>query len=197
MKDLTMSFMKNMLLVALFAFIAIGCGQQQGASQDFTSEIAISDAGFTSLQQLDWAGYASQVEADGVARFGAMLKPGIEKLILASTSDSVNLFGKNFNSLELQSLDPNGFFVLIMNMVSDVSPEIKTTFSNMTNEAMGAIPESDSIVHIVIKTKMMIGTRSVDEMNIQSVIKIDGGWKLVMSPKMDGIALMLANAFPR
>ncbi len=171
MKDLTMSLMKNMLLVALFAFIAIGCGQQQGTSQDFSSQIAVSDAGFASLTQLDWAAYASQVEVDGVGRFGAMLKPGIEKLILASTTDSVNLFGKNFNSLELQSLDPNGFFVLIMNMVSDVSPEIKTTFSNMTNVSMGAVAEGDSLIHIVVKTSMMIGTRSVDEMNIQTVVK--------------------------
>lgn len=195
-----MSLLKNALLVgfcALFVFCAVGCNDQAGTSQDFSAQIAVSDAGFASLQQLDWAGYASQVEPDGVARFRAMLMPGIEKMVMASKTDSINLFGKNFNSQEIQSIDPNGFFVEIMNMVSGVSPEIKTTFSNMVNEAVGAVAEGDSLVHIVVKTKMMVGVQAVDEMNIQSVIKKDGDWKLKMSPKMDGIALMLSQAFPR
>ena len=192
-----MSFLKNTLLVAFCALALCAVGCMEGSSQDFTSQIAASDAGFASLQQLDWAGYAAQIDQDGVNRFRAMLMPGIEKMVLASQTDSVNLFGKNFNSQEIQSLDGNQFFVEIMTMVSEVSPEIKTTFSNMTNETLGAIAEGDSLVHMVVRTKMMIGPRPVDEMNIQSIIKSDGEWKLVMSSKMEGIALMLANAFPR
>ncbi len=194
-----MSVLKKTLLVVscIVALFAIGCMEEGGTTQDFSSQIAISDAGFASLAKLDWAGYVAQVDPIGVERFRAMLMPGIERLVVASKTDSVNLFGKNYNSQEIQTMTSEQFFVQIMNMVSEVSPEIKTTFSNMTNEAMGAIAESDSLVHIVVKTKMMVGTRPVDEMNIQTVIKSDGDWKLVMSPKMDGIALMLANAFPR
>ncbi len=192
-----MSFLKNTLLVALIAVFAVGCSDQVGTSQDFSAQIAVSDAGFASLQQLDWSGYASQVEPLGVEGFRAVLMPGIEKMVLASKSDSVNLFGKNFNSQEIQSLTPSEFFVQMMTMVSEVSPEIKSTFSNMTNESIGAVAEGDSLVHMVIKTKMMIGPRPVDEMNIQSVVKIDGNWKLKMSPKLEGIAMMLSQAFPR
>ncbi len=192
-----MSLLKNTLLVAVLALFAVGCSNQSGTSQDFSSQIAASDAGFASLQKLDWAGYVAQVEPEGVAKFRAMLMPGIEKMVLASKTDSINLFGKNFNSQEIQDLDPDSFFVEIMNMVSEVSPEIKTTFSNMTNKTIGAVAEGDSLVHVVVKTSMMIGPRSVDEMNIQSVVNTDGSWKLRMSPKMDGIAMMLAQAFPR
>lgn len=192
-----MSFFKNMFFVAIIALLVVGCSNQGGTSQDFSAQIAASDAGFASLQKLDWAGYAAQVEPEGVAKFRATLMPGIEKMVLASKTDSINLFGKNFNSQEIQDLDPNGFFVEIMNMVSEVSPEIKTTFSNMVNATMGAVPDGDSLVYVVVKTSMKIGPRSVDEMNIQSVVNSDGGWKLRMSPKMDGIAMMLAQAFPK
>ena len=192
-----MSFLKNMFLVAVIALFAVGCSNQGGKSQDYSAQVAVSDAGFASLQKLDWAGYAAQVEPNDVAKFRATLMPGIEKMVLASKTDSINLFGKNFNSQEIQDLDPDSFFVEIMNMVSEVSPEIKTTFSNMTNKTIGAVAESDSLVHVVIKTSMMIGPRAIDEMNIQSVVNTDGSWKLRMSPKIDGIAMMLAQAFPR
>lgn len=192
-----MSLLKNVFVVALVAFIAVGCSQQGGNSQDFSKQIALSDAGFKALTQLDWQGYASQVEPEGIARFNAMLKPGIEKMIMASQTDSVNLFGKNFNSQELQSLDDAGFFSAIMNMVAEVSPELKSTFSNMTNEALGAVADGDSLVHIVVRSNMMIGTRPVEEMTIQSVVKDGDEWKLKISQKIDGIAMMLSQSMPR
>ena len=189
--------MKNILIIAFAALLVVGCSNQSGTSQDFSKQIALSDAGFKALNELDWAGYATQVQKEGLDRFNAMLKPGIEKLILASPSDSVNLFGKNYNSQELQALDNAAFFGAIMDMVATVSPDLKTTFSNMTNEAIGAVAEDDSLVHVVIRSNMMIGTNAVEEMTIQTVVKVGDEWKLKMSQKVDGIALMLSSSLPR
>ena len=191
-----MSYLKKTFLAALIALAVVGCSQQNGG-QNFDTQIAISDQGFATLSQLDWAGYTGQVHPDGLVKFQAMLMPGIEKMVMGTPADSINLFGKFYKSEVIQSMAPAEFFTEIMTMVAEVSPEIKTTFSQMQNTAIGGVAENDSLVHIMIKTSMSIGGRAIEEMNIQSVVKTGDEWKLVMSPKIDGIGLMLANALPR
>ena len=173
--------------------LVIGCSSQTG-TESYESQITLADNGQAMLAQSNWSGYAGMVHPQGLERFRAQVMPGIERMIMASDGDSVNLFGKNYNSQELQSTNPAEFFNVIMNMVTEVSPDIKTTFANMTNESLGGVHDSDTMIHIVQKTHMDIGGRMVDEMNVQSVIKVDGEWKLVMSNKIDGIAMMLAQA---
>ena len=184
--------MKSIFILTIILLLA-GCTSQTG-TENFDAQINLADEGQVMLAQADWAGYAALVHPQGLERFRAQIMPGIERMIIATDGDSVNLFGKNFHAQEFQSKTPAEFFDLIMTMVVEVSPDIKTTFANMTNKSLGGVMDADTMVHIVMKTHMDIGGRPVDEMNVQSVINVDGDWKLVMSPKIDGIAMMLAQA---
>lgn len=183
-----MSHLNKTIIVVLVLFLIIGCSQQSSDTDQFKEQIALSDAGFASLRALDWAKYASQIQPEGLEEFRAMVMPSIEKMVMASKGDSVNLLGKMFKSEELQGMPADSFFVEFMTLVTSLSPQIDSTFSGMTNKAIGAVAEGDSVVHVVVKTNLKLAGQNIDEMNIQTVVKSDDGWKLEASPKIIGMA---------
>ena len=75
-----------------------------------------------------------------------------------------------------------------------ISPELKRSFSNMGNTNIGAVAESDTLAHVVVHTTMKLGMEFVDEMNVVSLRKHEGIWKLRLSSKLEGIALMLRQS---
>ena len=62
---------------------------------------------------------------------------------------------------------------------------------------IGAIAEGDSLVHVLVRTNLTVGGQSIEEMNVNTVQKIDGDWKILMSPKIEGIAMMIRRGLPQ
>lgn len=149
------------------------------------------------MNQLDWGGYASLIDPISLEKFRNTLLPGIQALAMATQADTVNLFGKVFKVEELQNAQSDSFFVKIMTLASELAPELKSTFETMKNENIGAIAESDSLIHIVARTQMFVGGRQIDELNVASCRLVGGDWKVVLSPKVEGIAIMMRQGLPQ
>ena len=187
-----------MISVISLLIFAVGCENAgNSGSASFDSQIATIQAGNDALNNLDWNAYAAMVHPESLERFRGTIIPGIQKLVLQSPSDSVNLFGKNFSADQIQNEAPDAFFVDIMNMATEVSPDLKSTFETIANDNLGAISESDSLIHVVARTKISVGGQEYDELNVYSLKKFEGEWKMVMSPKIEGIAFMIKNGLPQ
>jgi hypothetical protein len=202
-KNLTNQTKSRTIRFTLFAFIIsiaiinIGCSEQVASDNQFEMQMTLIEVGNQDINNLDWDGYAAILDQDGLERFKNSIMPGIEKLILASPSDSINLFGMNFNSEEIQSKNATEFFTTIMNMASEISIDLKNTFTGMKNDNIGAISEGDSLVHVLVRTELSVGGQTINEMNVNTVQKLDGEWKILMSPKIEGIAMMIRRGLPQ
>ena len=64
----------------------------------------------------------------------------------------------------------------------------------MKSNHIGAVAENDTLVHVVVHTRMAVGLKHVDEMNVTTVQRYDDGWWLRISPKIRGIGLMLQQS---
>ncbi len=173
--------------------LAMGCAGQQD-TKILNDAIALAQQGDKTLQELNWEAYAALVHPDDLDGFKAMLLPDIEKLAAMRNADSVMLFDRTFNLEDLRSGTSEQFFVDLMKTVFQVSVELGQSFSGMKNNHVGAIAENDSLIHVVVNTSMTIGLKNVKEMNVSTVRRFEDGWKLRMSPKLEGIGMMLQQS---
>ncbi|NOY88175.1 MAG: hypothetical protein GXO93_02140 [FCB group bacterium] len=179
----------------------MACSQKTNNSSSTQKSLekpsAIADEGSKAMENLEWDKYASLLHPGELQRFKDILMPGIQKIIARDTSDMINVLGKSFSAKEIQSEPPHQFFVDMMSLVFGISPELGNTFKGMVNKDVGAIADGDSLVYVVMKTKMKIGPRDVKEMNVITLSKYNNEWKLNLSSKIEGIAMMVQQSLMR
>jgi hypothetical protein len=137
------------------------------------------------------------MHTESLEKFHAIIMPGIEKLILTSQSDSINVFGKMFDSETIQNTVPAEFFVEILNMTTELSEDMKNTFEGMKNTNVGAVTEGDSLIHVITRTDMNIGGQVIKELNVNTLKRDEGDWKLLLSNKFEGVAMMIRRGLPQ
>ncbi len=181
-------------LVAFAIAFALGCTGEQKANPALDQAVELARQGDQLLVAQDWNGYAALVHPEDMARFKSSLLLEFERLAMIRRTDSITVFDQAFSLEELRSDTPEKFFVDIMTIVFRISPDLNKSFTGMKNSFIGAVAENDSLIHVVVNSKMLLGTRHVDEMDINSVRKYDDEWKLRLSTKVQGIALMLQQS---
>ncbi len=182
---------KTTMMVLVFSAIAIlsvGCGQ---TSQSFDSEIAIADNGGNLMNELKWTEFTEVLHPEALQKFRTILMPSIEGIVPPDKPDTVNLFGKILVMDSLRNLTDKEFFVDMMNIVFSLSPDIGATFMSMQNSMVGAIADGSDLVHVVVHTDMNVGGREIKEMNVITLKKDGADWKHMLSPKIEGIILMV------
>ena len=184
-----------LLVTALLLILVAGCSksgdQTTTNNAALAKPMAVAEQSDSAITALNWAGYAALVYPPDLQRFHDMLMPGIEAHPSPTNADSVNLFGTNFAIDSLRKETPEQFFVTMMDMVVKLSPQLGMTFSSMTNDHIGGVFDGDSLVHVVSRTKMNVGTQNVDEMNVVTTREYEGNWKVILSPKLEGVGMML------
>ena len=181
----------SLLAICLVLVLAVGCAQQQAGSLD--EQIAIAQAGNEAIVQLNWADYAKLLHTEALDSFKTTLMQPIEILARAdNATDSINLFGSTVQLENLRNGTSEEFFTSLMTNLFTIVPDLSTTSSGMDNRIVGAVAEGDSLVHVVMQTKMALGNRTVDEMNVVTLKQDQGGeWKLELSNKIEGIIMLI------
>ena len=181
------------LAACLVLILAAGCTQQQAGSLE--SQIEIARAGNEAMAAMKWDEYAALLHTNALDSFKTTLMQPIEILARAdNASDSINLFGNNVQLENLRNSTSEEFFSSLMTNLFNVVPDLKTTFSGMENRMVGAVADGDSLVHVVMQTRMALGIRSIDEMNVVTLEQDEGEWKLRMSNKIEGIIMMVQQS---
>ncbi len=181
------------MLAALIVALA-GCsksGKQEASSAGFEKSIQVAKEADSAMTALDWTKYASLVYPPDLQNFHDMLMPGIEAHPSPTNADSVDLFGNSYSIDTLRNESPDRFFVEIMNLVLKLSPQLGQTFSSMTNDHIGGVADGDSLVHVVSRTEFHVGAQDVKEMNVITTREYEGKWTVMLSPKLQGVAMMV------
>lgn len=190
---------KKSALIAGFAAVIIamslvvGCCDQKEDTR-LNDAITLATQGDQAMIKLDWITYAPMIYPEDMDKFKSMLLLELERLAMSRKSDSVTVFDQTFSLEELRQEPAEKFFSDIMVILFRVSPELNRSFTNMKNTFIGAVAENDSTIHVVAHTRMMVGTRHVDEMNVVTVHRVEDGWKLGISSKLQGVGYMLVES---
>ena len=186
---------KTIAIAAVVAALAliIGCGAQQDTKlQD--DAVALAVQGDQAMTSLEWTTYSSMIDPDDLQKFKAMILLELERLAMMRKSDSITVIDQAFALVDLREAPPEQFFNDMMTVIFRVSQDLNRSFTGMKNDFIGAVPENDSTIHVVAHTKMLVGTRHVDEMNVTTLRKIDDEWKLAISNKLQGVGYMLVES---
>lgn len=185
-------------LALLGLVLLIGCsGTTTEQSSSYTEQEQLVTTSYSYIQQLDWANYATLMHPNSLAEFRMMLMPGIEKLVMASSSDSIAIFNKSYSSEHIQNMPVDSFFVEMMSMMETLSPQFAAAYGSLSANVLGSIPEGDSLLHVVVRASMNtpVGTR--DELEVQSLSKDGDSWKLSSTIKISGIAEYIRMGLPQ
>jgi len=181
-------------LLALAVALAIGCTGEQQANEVLDNAVTLVEQGDKALVELDWNSYVAMIHPDDLARFKSPLLLEFERLAMIRKADSITLFDQTYSLEDLRNEPPEQFFINVMTIIFRISPELPKSFKNMKNRFIGAVAENDSLIHVVANSRMLLGTKQVDEMDVTSVRKFEDEWKLRLSSKVQGIGLMLQQS---
>ncbi|TFH60879.1 MAG: hypothetical protein E4G91_08415 [Candidatus Zixiibacteriota bacterium] len=185
--------MTGILATCLVLMLAVGCAQQQAGSLD--EQMAIAKAGNEAINQLNWAEYAKLLHTEALDSFKTTLLQPIEIMARANNAtDSISLFGTTQQLENLRNSTSEEFFTNLMTNLFTIVPDLGATFSGMDNRIVGAVAEGDSLVHVVMQTKMVLGDRTVDEMNVVTLKQDQGEWKLQLSNKIEGVIMLVQQS---
>lgn len=193
--------MKNLfvLFTLLTVLFVIGCSNGgNGASSDqYKAEEDMVASSMDYMKNLDWQNYSAIMHPMTLERFRTMIMPGIEQKISQSTTDSVNILGFNYSSEELQNMSDSAFFVTMLDMMNQLTPEFALTYQTLEGTVVGTMNEGDSLLHVVVRTKMSFGSQNVDEISVQSLRKSGDKWLLEPSNKIEGIGMIIRQGLGR
>ncbi len=62
-------------------------------------------------------------------------------------------------------------------------------------EVLGEVPEGDSVVHVLVRSRLLAGELETESLEVISFKKVGENWKGMLSKKIKGIAAQLRKGF--
>lgn len=190
-KELKMVDRYKVNFASMFTMMALmlmlGCSGQSDAGLEAQKDLVAK--GNQLMTDLSWHQYARLLHPDDLAQFKIELYPAMERLFAGK--DSAIIIEKYVHISEIRDSSDVYLFGMIMSEIFTVSPELATTFSAMSHDIVGVVSENDNLVHCLVRTRLLLGERKLDEMIVVTVAEHEGEWKVMMSKSIEGLAMML------
>jgi len=121
-------------------------------------------------------GFMSELPSDAKTQFFSMFfGEGTTEDVIAELTDS-DFFAKFFGAVMAQAQAAGGI-----------------NFDNM--EVLGQVLEGTDVAHVVTRNKVTMGEIEMESMEVVSARQTNGGWKLLLSAEMKGLAAQLRAGF--
>lgn len=146
--------------------------------------IAASTAG-------DWSKAAAFLEPEALASLKGMFSE-VMKLDKKNEAGK-ELFGLK-NNAEFEQLSGEQVFEKLISMLIMAVPQMKQILSESQNTILGQVSEGNEIVHVVYRMSVKIGDGSISKVEVMSMKKTGGTWRLKLSQEMEGSLTAMAKA---
>lgn len=139
----------------------------------------------------DWAKAATFIDPEALVSFKKMF--GEVMKMDKKNEAGKELFGLK-NNAEFEQLSEEQVFVKLISMLVTVLPQMKQMLSEAQNTILGQVPEGNDVVHILYRMKMKIGDGSISKVDVMSMKKTGGNWRLKLSEEMEGSFTAMAKS---
>ena len=183
-----MKIVLTALLLFVLAFPA--------AASDVDDAVAVVKKTIPLAQQMDWAGFAQYLHPDALEEFATSMRPvidGISRLMQEDTT-GIEEFEQNFPGLlglvrEAEDAPPEEFFAATMQVIFSLVPNADQMFSSLETEVVGGLPEGDTLIHVVTRSKLHVGEITMDnQMDVMTCKKYGAEFRILLSGELKGLA---------
>jgi hypothetical protein len=180
------TFLKSILVLA--ALTAASGADFTRAAQD-TPESA-AKAYFAALQSADWAKCASLMHRDELA---SMKRTFAAAINAERTGDAAKTIFKLKSVAEYSQLSEATVFERVMDFITSVEPDMKTSMASSTNTILGRVDESPDLAHIVFRSRTKMGGEEINEVDLISFKKQDSAWRALLPSDIENMLNSLAE----
>ena len=172
--------MKKTLLKSILILAALAAASGACMAQDTPESVA--KAYFAAMQASDWAKCASLMHPEALAS----MKSAFTEVVNADKSgDAAKTIFKLKTAAEFSQLSDAAVFERLMDFITSVAPDMKTTLAASTNTILGRVDEGPDIVHIVFRSRTKLEGEEVNEVDLISFKKQDSNWRALLTSDME------------
>jgi len=147
---------------------------------------------FSLLQKKQWLGITDLFSPSALTKFKTSLLPVVQLDMVKGKGELCNVFfGKKLTAGELQTMSEKDFFFFAMSGIVMQIADFGLRFDRI--EVLGKVPEGDSLAHVVSRIYIGKGENQVQNIDVTSLEKVKGEWKLLMKSDMERFIQDLKN----
>ena len=138
---------------------------------------------------------AELMHPEALEKFRAMMLSIVDETKTSEEDNPLRLFRGVKDVAALKKLSPAEFFAAFFGGLMDLSPAMKDALGSgsMGMTPIGSVPEGD-VLHVVCRTTAGVEGVNITKMEVISLKRAGGNWRVLLSGEMEGIAQALRAA---
>ncbi len=188
--------MRNVILLVVALLMAVLFVAPASVAADVEAAVALVEELEAITQAMDWETYATYVHPDALIEFRESMAPVVDAMVGLLEADTTELAslqamypGIDDLLKRAQGAPPDQFFGASMNLIFSLVPGSEEMFASLDSDVIGGLPENDSLVHVVTRSKLQAGPMTIeDQMDVITCKVYDGGYKILLSAEFKGLA---------
>jgi hypothetical protein len=133
----------------------------------------------------EWDGFAKLMHPNDLAE----LKKLFREILVIDTSGQFasGLFGiENLDAYD--KLDGAQVLANLMRTMTQLEPSMAEAMGSIGSETLGSVAEGPDVVHLVQRTSATVGTLTIRKMEVTSLKKFEGSWRMLAKGELQGMA---------
>lgn len=188
MRSLPNSCLTSALLLAL----ALSGAPARAAETATATPESVVQSYTAALQAGDYLKSTDLMHPEALEKFRGILLPVVEAA--GTESGSLLALFKGVADLPaLKKLSPAQFFASFLGGLTAANPAVLQALSSGNMTPLGSVAEGD-LLHVVCRTSLDFQGIKINKMNVVSLKRAAGGWRVLLSGEIEGMAEALRKA---
>lgn len=138
----------------------------------------------------DYLKAAELMHPEALEKFKALLLPLLDVPQEDKERGALALFRGAKDVAAVKKLPPAEFFASFLGGIADSAPLIKDALGSANMSPIGSVPEGD-VLHVVCRTSVMVKGISLTKLEVVSLKRSAGNWRVLLSAELEGMAQIL------
>jgi hypothetical protein len=179
----------------LFVLSLVGVSARAADSPASSSPEFVVQSYLQAVQSGQYLAVAELMHPEALEKFQAMMLPLVEEAEGADQPEVLLLFRGVSDVAALKKLSRAELFAAFFGGVTDLNPGVKEVLASgsLSITPIGSVPEGD-ILHLLCRTAVSMDGINLNKMEVVSLKRSTGSWRVLLSGEMEGIAQAMRNA---
>jgi hypothetical protein len=153
-----------------------------------TTPESIATAYSAAMRRADWPAAAAFMHPDALGRLRTLFEPLVQEERTGAIGMAV--FAVK-DVAEFRALPEAERFTRLMRFFAAQTPQLKTMLAATETVVIGHVREGVDTAHVVTRARTSTGIFTVDKTSVLSMRRSEGGWGILLSGDIEGLATAL------
>lgn len=182
--------------LVLVPSLAIGAPPEDRAATDKATPEKIAQKALTALKENRLDDFVNLMHPEALKKFKKMIVPLAEAAAEEGEGKEIlTLFTGVSDTDELKKLSNRKFFLAFYRGIVTKLPEMRQLLQGAEFETIGHVIEGKDRAHVVCRLTMSLQGVKFTKMNVLSLKRTDGGWAMLLSGEVEGMANVLKKQY--